>query len=320
MYVRIMLFSCNNNFIFFVIGAECKKIEKISTKDKNKRKKCFTSSQKLCLKSQRIGLSQSYSQKQNPNNESKTLPLSQPLKVLENNLQSSEVLCVDSLNFLPSDLSVPSKVYHWLSDLPDSQQNESNHETNGVETNGLNGDCSTNASRRISVYPQKELSDRNSFKIEYDINNCIERLSNENKISTYNQEFRLNNNKDMRRISVHPAPSLKSENYIDIYCGVGSSFSDLSSLENEDPNNMSAMISQKSIVQDQHVFTTPLQTWLKQELLLSTNNNVAKSQDTAKSIIVCAAKTRDIIISVGCSHITCETCYPESTTLLLGYC
>ncbi|GIY91751.1 uncharacterized protein CEXT_470441 [Caerostris extrusa] len=63
---------------------------------------------------------------------------------------------------------------------------------------------------------------------------------------------------------------------------------------------------------------SPLKIWLKKELDISTNNKIFKNQGTTKSII-CATANKDVLISVGCSHMTCDFCYPDSTKLLLGF-
>ncbi|GIY44184.1 uncharacterized protein CDAR_497951 [Caerostris darwini] len=63
---------------------------------------------------------------------------------------------------------------------------------------------------------------------------------------------------------------------------------------------------------------SPLKIWLKKELDISTNNKTFKNQGTTKSII-CATANKDVLISVGCSHMTCDFCYPDSTKLLLGF-
>ncbi|CAL1265552.1 unnamed protein product [Larinioides sclopetarius] len=63
---------------------------------------------------------------------------------------------------------------------------------------------------------------------------------------------------------------------------------------------------------------SPLRMWLRKELDSSTNNLVTRSKESTKSI-VCATTNKDVLISVGCSHMTCDFCYPDSTKLLLGF-
>ncbi|XP_055951238.1 uncharacterized protein LOC129985287 [Argiope bruennichi] len=63
---------------------------------------------------------------------------------------------------------------------------------------------------------------------------------------------------------------------------------------------------------------SPLRLWLKRELESSRNNNVTRNKESTKRI-VCAATNKDVLISVGCSHMTCDFCYPDSTKLLLGF-
>ncbi|GFY53041.1 uncharacterized protein TNIN_422571 [Trichonephila inaurata madagascariensis] len=66
------------------------------------------------------------------------------------------------------------------------------------------------------------------------------------------------------------------------------------------------------------IYDSPLRAWLKKELIVSTNNQVTKCQESTKSI-VCATANKDVLISVGCSHMTCDFCYPDSMKLLLGF-
>ncbi|GFQ93119.1 uncharacterized protein TNCT_456051 [Trichonephila clavata] len=66
------------------------------------------------------------------------------------------------------------------------------------------------------------------------------------------------------------------------------------------------------------IHDSPLRAWLKKELIVSTNNQVTKCQESTKSI-VCATANKDVLISVGCSHMTCDFCYPDSMKLLLGF-
>lgn len=114
------------------------------------------------------------------------------------------------------------------------------------------------------------------------------------------------------KIFVHRTPAFKS-------CLV--TRSDCVSNENEDPNVIPLISSSEQsdsiVVTDE--YRSPLQMWLKQELVSSTNNSVFESKESSKSVIVCATKTGNNFISVGCSHMTCDTCYPGSTDLLLGY-
>lgn len=60
---------------------------------------------------------------------------------------------------------------------------------------------------------------------------------------------------------------------------------------------------------------SPIRSWLKRELKFSTNNRISDSNGSTKTPLCTTAKT-NVLTSVGCSHMTCDFCYPDSTKLL----
>lgn len=141
----------------------------------------------------------------------------------------------------------------------------------------------------------------------------VEKLYSKKKIKACPKSIFMEKSKVCRsKISVHRTPAFKSNIVIR---------SDYVSNENEDPNiiPLTSSLDQRDSIVLSDDYKSPLQMWLKQELVSSTNNSVFESKESSKSVIVCVTKTGNNFISVGCSHMTCDTCYPESTDLLLGY-
>lgn len=240
-------------------------MEKLETENSTKRKKRFTLSQRLCLKSQRTGLSQKSVQTPGTASQVPDSSLSQPKTSLEsvNSPSKNEFgLCIATKqNILHT--SSASKVANWLHHLPqiDSEATE---------------------------------------------------LFSEDKENAHSRKAFIQKEPHNDRISLHKTPALKP-NFKFAHNHKAAS-TDNRSFED------SVVSSDKSIpVPSLGKYNSPLQAWLKQELISSTNNSVVKSQETSKSMIVCATKSKDVIISVGCSHMTCDSCYPESNDLLLGY-
>lgn len=71
--------------------------------------------------------------------------------------------------------------------------------------------------------------------------------------------------------------------------------------------------------EDEKEYESPLKSWLKKELKSSTNNRISGSKEGTKSLL-CTTVNQDVLISVGCSHMTCDFCYPDSIKLLFGHC
>lgn len=69
--------------------------------------------------------------------------------------------------------------------------------------------------------------------------------------------------------------------------------------------------------EDEKEDESPLKSWLKKELKSSTNNRISGSKEGTNSLL-CTTANQDVLISVGCSHMTCDFCYPDSTKLLFG--
>lgn len=298
--------------IIFSLILDSEVIKESLPKQSKKRKKKYTPSQKLCLKSQRTVLSQdsvlntstqlseaSSSQQQNPPKYKKAV------------FSDSSVITDHKKSFQSS------KVTDWLSHLPlESIEDEALSSKNKIELKDhkkIEPSDSLKVADWLLNIPtvsieSSEVADEFS---DLPTNSRVEKLYSKKKIKVCPKSISMEK-RSRSKISVHRTPAFKSNVIIG---------SDCVSNENEDPNTMPLISSSEQsdsiVVTDE--YKSPLQMWLKQELVSSTNNSVFESKESSKSVIVCATKTGNNFISVGCSHMTCDTCYPESTDLLLGY-
>lgn len=306
MFIVCCLFV-SYKIIIFVIILDSGIIKESLPKHSKKRKKKYTPSQKLCLKSQRTGLSQgsilntstqfseaSSSQHQNPSKYMKSVP-------------NGSSAITDPKNSFQS-----SKVSDWLSHLPsESIEDEALSSKKIIEIQDETSDSSKVVDWLLNIptinIKSSEVADEFS---DLPTNFHVEKLYSKKKMKVCPKTEKTKVCRS--KISVHRTPAFKS-NVV--------TRSDFVSNENENPNIIPFISSsdQRDSIVLTDEYKSPLQMWLKQELISSTNNSVFESKESSKSVIVCATKTGNNFISVGCSHMTCDTCYPGSNDLLLGY-
>lgn len=300
------LFAISFNIIPFVF-LDSGVLKESLPKHSKKRKKKYTPSQKLCLKSQRTGLSQgSVLNTSNQFSEASSSQQKSSQKCMKSMLNGSSAIPDPKMSFQSS------KVSDWLSHLPsESIEDEALSSKKVIEIQDETSDSSKVVDWLLNIptinIKSSEVADESS---DLPTNFHVEKLYSKKKMKVCPKTEKIKVCRS--KISVHRTPAFKS-NIV--------TRSDFVSNENEDPNirplNSSSDPRDSIVLTDE--YKSPLQMWLKQELISSTNNSVFESKESSKSVIVCATKTGNNFISVGCSHMTCDTCYPGSNDLLLGY-
>ncbi|XP_035206621.1 uncharacterized protein LOC118181578 [Stegodyphus dumicola] len=259
--------------------------EEISDCGFSKRKKTSKVSQKLSLKSKRLDGCKSASQKTVSSALSVYSVDDQQMSEQLNtfNAQTGSTRSVNGSIKNASSLSVKpsSRINEWLSQLPNSS------DVSRVQQISINK--TSNSMNNTSV-------GKNCRSVQLDskcksVQSSVRRSS---RFASCKKATLISNDDNQSNVKS------KSGEYVS---------------ENSKNNSIDLHMPLRNTNADEDL--SPLKSWLRRELFVSTNNLVTRPQEGIKSI-VCAAINKDILISVGCSHMTCEFCYPDSINLLLG--